>query len=281
MRIDEVIVPSTLGEALAALKRNPDALLCAGGTELFSDEPADQAGRPRILISLHGVPELRHISRTDHYIEVGSTTTLGELLALKAEFLPETLRTVIRRIGTYAVRNLATLGGNLSAPGRFRDCFPILACMDALAEYRQGAASRWVNLNRLVGNRGTPLIPKGEILTRIQIPLTGWDLGIAHKLGLPRANSGKTSLFVALARTDKRVLSDIRLFYMSDRALRSREIETSIAGKRIPLSSRDMESALGAYASYCARMGVPESSVPRFLDLVRRAFAQLNEGAPA
>lgn len=208
-------------------------------------------------------------------------TTLAELLALKEGFVPETLRSVVHRIGTFAVRNLATLGGNLSVPGRFRDCFPILACMDALAEYRQGTVSRWMNLNRLIGVRGTPELPPGEILTRIRIPLGGWDFGIAQKFGFPRINSRRSSLFVALARTDKRVLSDIRILYACNRALRSREIESSLAGKKIPLSARDMESAVGAYAAYCSHAGVRESSAARFLGLVRRSFNQLNEGATA
>jgi len=281
VRIDEVIVPATLSEALSALKRNPDAVLCAGGTELFSEGPAGPADRNRTLISLHGIQELRHVSRTDLYVEVGSMTTLAELLALKEGFVPETLRSVVHGIGTFAVRNLATLGGNLSVTDRFRDCFPILACMDALAEYRQGTASRWVNLNRLIGPRGTPEMPRGEILTRIRIPLGGWDLGIAHKLGFPRINSRKSSLFVALARTDKRALSDIRILYACDRALRSREIESSLAGKKIPLLPRDIESAVGAYADYCSHAGIRESSAARFLTLVRRAFNQLNEGVTA
>lgn len=281
MLIDEVIVPASLSETLAALKRNPEAVLCAGGTDLFSEESAGRSGKPRSLISLHAVPELRHVSRTDHYVEVGSMTTLSELLALKEGFLPDPLRDVVRGIGTPAVRNLATLGGNLSCPGRFRDCFPILACMDALGEYRQGTAARWMNLNRLIGSRGTPDLPGGELLTRIRIPLGEWSLGIAHKIGFPRINSRSSSLFVFLARTEKRVLSSIRLIYSGDRAVRSREIEASLVGKRIPLSARETESALGAFSAYCIQAGIPDSSTARFLGLIRQAFGQLNEGAPS
>ena len=279
MRIDEVIVPNAPSEALAALKRNPEAVLCAGGTDLFSQAPIEHDQKPRTLISLHAIPELRQVYRTDHYLEVGSMTTLSELLVLKEGFLPETLRSVVSRIGTFAVRNLATLGGNLSVHGRFRDCFPILACMDALAEYRQGNASRWVNLNRLVNSRGTPEIPRGELLTRIRIPLAGWDLGIAHKIGFPRINSHRDSLFVALARTDKRILSDFRILFSGDRALRSREIESTLVGKKVPLAARDMEAAMNAYASYAASTNVPDSSIRRFLALLHRTFIQLNEVA--
>ena len=279
MRIDEVIVPAGLGEALTALKRNPGAVLCAGGTEIFSGTSADRTEKPRTLVSLHSLPELRHVSRTDHYVEVGSMTTLSELLNLKEGFLPETLRGVVRGIGTFAVRNLATLGGNLSVADRFRDCFPVLACMDALAEYRQGTLARWVNLNRLIGAGGTPELPGGELLTRIRIPLGEWDLGIAHKLGFPRINSRDSSQFVVLARVEKRVLSDVRIMYSFGRALRNREIEAALGGKKIPLPSRDMETAIGSYGSYCAQTGIPESTTARFLALVRRAFSQLNEGS--
>ena len=279
MRIDEVIVPASLNEALVSLKRNPAAVLCAGGTELFSEESSDRDDKPVTLVSLHSLSELRHVFRTDHYVELGSMTTLAELLALKEEFLPETLRKVLRGIGTFAVRNLATLGGNLSAPERFRDCFPVLACMDARAEYRQGTAARWVNLNRLVGEHGRPQLPQGELLTRVRIPLGEWSLGMAHKLGFPRINSRSSGLFVVLARIEKRVLSEIRIIYTCEHTLRKREIESSLIGKKIPLNSRDADAALGAYADYCTQADIPDFTAARFLALVRKAFSQLNEGA--
>ena len=278
MRIDEVIVPANLNEALAALKRNPDATLFAGGTELLSEEATESPKKTATLISLHSIPELRHVSRTDHYLEVGAMTTLTELINLKEGFLPETLREVLRTIGTFAVRNLATLGGNLSNPGRFRDCFPVLACMDASAEFRQGSTSRWVNINRLVNDQGLPAPPRGELLTRIRIPLAEWSLGMAHKLGLPGINSSRSGLFVILVRTEKRALSDIRIFHSCERAIRRREIESALIGKKIPLPARDVDSALGSYAAYCTNSGLAESSAVRFLALVRKAFNLLDDG---
>ncbi|HSV56047.1 MAG TPA: FAD binding domain-containing protein [Magnetospirillaceae bacterium] len=273
MRINEVMTPSSLGEALSALRRTPDAVLCAGGTSLFSEDQPE-AG---LIISLHSIPELRQVSRTDHYVEIGSMTTLAELLTLKEGFLPHALGNVIRGIGTFAVRNLATLGGNLSDPFRFRDCFPVLACMDALAEYRHAAASRWVNLNRLIDSRGLPSVPRGEILTRVRIPLAQWSMGAAHKLGYPRVNSPLPGLFVILARTEKRIISEIRIFHSCERALRSREVENSLIGRRVPLGNRETSSALSAYATYCSDAGIPESSAARFLSLLRRALGILGE----
>jgi len=279
VQANEVIVPTSLNDALAALKRNPNAVISAGGTTLFSDESVLSSGEPKTILSLHAIPELKAISRTDRYVEVGSMTPLSELLGLKEGFIPEAMREVLRNIGTFAVRNLATLGGNLSSGTRFRDCFPVLACMDALAEYRHLSAARWVNLNRLINDQGYPLIPQNEILTRIRIPLAEWKINVVQKFGVPLTNSLNGAIFVFLARLDKRALSDFRIFYSYERALRSREAESAIIGKKIPLSERDIELTLNAYKSVCQQREVSQPQTARFLALVRRAFALLDEGA--
>lgn len=279
MRINEVIAPTSLNEALAAYKRDPDSVLYAGGTELFGDGMPNAVSKPQTVLALHAIPELRTVSRTDHYVEVGAMTPLSELLSLKEGFIPEALRETIRNVGTFAVRNLATLGGNLCNSRRFRDCFPPLACMDALAEFRYFSQSRWINLNRLVDGRGLPVIPRGEILTRIRIPLKEWSLNVVQKLGSPRINSYRTSIFVLFARMEKRALVDFRIFYSSDRALRNKEIEASLLGKKLPLTARDADATLNAYGEYCKQSSVPETESYRFLPLVQKALALVNEGA--
>lgn len=278
MRIDEVIAPSILGDALASLKRFPDSVLYAGGTAFFQGDLESPAHSPATVLSLHSISELKSINRTDRYIEVGAMTPLSDLLALKEGFIPGALRDTIRNIGNFAVRNLATLGGNLSCRDRFRDCFPVLACMEALAEFRQASSSRWVNLNRLVDDHGLPAIPKGEILTRVRIPLMEWNIGVVQKFDASRAYSERRALFVFLARLDKRAISDFKIFYTHDNALRDRAAETALMGKKIPLSSRDIDATLGAYESLCARTELDRIQSVRFLSLVRKALSLLNEG---
>jgi CO/xanthine dehydrogenase FAD-binding subunit len=280
VQISEVIAPTSLADALAASRNHPNALFSAGGTTLWTDI-GTLSTEPQIIISLHRVPEIKSVSRTDRYVEVGAMTPLSELLALKEGFIPEALREALRGIGTFAVRNVATIGGNLSYRTRFRDCFPVLACLDALAEFRSASSSRWVNLNHLIGAKGAPDLPKGELMTRIRIPLSEWNIDIVQKIGTPRGNSDQSALFIFLARTDKRTLSDFRIMYSMGRALRIRETEASIAGKKLPLSARDLAAIINSYSELCRQSEVTEAHRLRFLSLVRRAFALLGEGTSA
>lgn len=273
-----MIAPTTLSDALAAARRHPEAVFSGGGTTLW-DETDDLRGTPRPVLSLHRIPELKSVSRTDRYVEVGALTPLADLLALKEGFIPEALREVLLGIGTFAVRNVATIGGNVSCRTRFRDCFPVLACLDTLAEYRSSSSSRWVNLNRLIGATGLPDLPGDELLTRIRIPLMEWNVNIVQKTGTCRENSTKGSLFVFLARTEKRALSDFRAVYSTGRFLRSRDTESALAGKKLPLSSRELDLTLDSYSKISREAGLEESHHLRLLSLVRRAFFLLGEGA--
>ncbi len=267
-----------MGDALSNLKRHPDAVLVAGGTTFFGDESFPPLPDRSTILSLHGIRDLSAISRTDRYVEVGAMTPLSDLLSLKEGFIPEALRKTLKGIGNFAVRNLATIGGNLLAGGGFGDSFPVLASMDALAEFRQATSSRWMNLNRLISEEGAIQIPSGELLTRMRIPLTEWNINVVQKFGSRRRGSDGGALFVFLARTDKRVLSDFRTFFLCDRALRNRPAETALAGRKLPLSSRDIELTLNAYASSCRLAELPEPQSSRFLSLVRKSLTVLNEG---
>ena len=134
VRVDEVASPVTMQEALAFLKRRPDAVLWAGGTLLMIDPGSWPRAVSSGVMDIHRIPELSQIYRSDRHVELGACVPLSRLLAIPKRSILGPLKTAALRVGGRATRNLATLGGNIASARRFMSCFPALSCMDATVE---------------------------------------------------------------------------------------------------------------------------------------------------
>ena len=71
------------------------------------------------------------IERRDGGLRIGATTTLT---ALAAQDAVPVLATAARRTGSWAVRNMATVGGNLFSAPRGGDVATALLALDAVVE---------------------------------------------------------------------------------------------------------------------------------------------------
>ncbi|MCX7025616.1 MAG: FAD binding domain-containing protein [Spirochaetes bacterium] len=274
----DVFVPSGVVEILAVMKQHPDSLLVAGATSIMASATGRSAALSPVVVSLERAQELKAISRTDRFVEFGAMTTLSELLSLRKGTVPSILKERAAGIGTFTVRNLATLGGALSCATRFRDVFAPLACLDALAEFRTPQGSSWVNVNRLAGENGRPVIRPGSLLTRIRIPADEWDFAISRRYGLDGYESERNAVLSCVCRMNKHTISEIRIAEAGAELVRSREAETMLIGRKLPLAERDKDAALEAYAGRCAALGLSGVRTARFLGVLRTLFECLDRG---
>jgi CO/xanthine dehydrogenase FAD-binding subunit len=141
----------------------------AGGTDLLPDMDEGKS-EPRILLSLHRLPwrELRW--RAGH-LEVGATLPLAELERDPelAQRIPGLLEAV-GAVGGVALRNQATLGGNLVRASPVSDLIPILLALETEVAVLGPAGERTVPLEEfLLAPRRTSL-QRGELVRRVVIP---------------------------------------------------------------------------------------------------------------
>jgi CO/xanthine dehydrogenase FAD-binding subunit len=235
---NQVFTPTTLAELYASWARFPDAVLYAGGTEIARTQAGRTLHLPRNIISLSRIDELRRISRTERYLEIGAAVTLDEILSL-GKIVPEALRRALQDAANPQVRNLATIGGNLCCAKRRMDAFAPLAALDARLELRTAMASRWVAAARFAPAFGPPLLAEQEILTRLRVPLEAWDYIVHRKLGQARWPDDEGGVFTFIARAQKGILSEVRLVFAGVTLIRDREIDTDFVGKSLPLARRD------------------------------------------
>ena len=115
----ELLQPNSVAEAQSILEQHGgDAWVLAGGLDSF-DWLKDRIKRPRMVVDLSGIEELRGIRPTSEGIEIGAMTTLTELvehpvLGQQYSLLSEAASVV----ASPQIRNQGTIGGNVSQDTR-------------------------------------------------------------------------------------------------------------------------------------------------------------------
>ncbi len=207
----EYLAPKNLDDAVCLLaERGGDALLVAGGTDLFPNMKRRQF-EPKYLIGLSGLRELRGVKRDDGNLVIGAGTTLTELSNhLTTQQSCPALTTAAGLVSSPQLRNAGTIGGNLCldtrcnyydqtyfwrkaigfcmkkdgdiclvAPGGSRcwaisstDCAPVAVAVDARMRLVGPNGAREIPASALYRDDGMDYLAKAhdEILTEIVLP---------------------------------------------------------------------------------------------------------------
>lgn len=111
--------PVDLDDALSLAERYGDSGWVLGGGQDTYGWLKDRAKNPQAMIDLTGVESLRGIRETDDGIEIGATTTLREIIRderINRDY--SLLAQAAGRVASPQIRNVGTLGGNLSQDTR-------------------------------------------------------------------------------------------------------------------------------------------------------------------
>ncbi len=111
----ELLQPGSAADAQRLLEQNGEAAwVMAGGMDSF-DWLKDRIKKPRVLVDLSGVDELRGVRVTSDGVEIGAMTTLTEI-ANHAEIKKNygVLAEAVSLVASPQIRNQGTLGGNVS-----------------------------------------------------------------------------------------------------------------------------------------------------------------------
>lgn len=256
--------PRSLGEALALFVPNPQAQLFAGGTAWSTDPLSSAIRLSPVTISLHLAEDLKKVVFGERFLDLGGALTLNQLLAVGNPWIPGVLKDAARVIGTSALRNLATLGGNLCQKSVLGDLFPVLHLLGAQLEVRNLRGARWL-ASQSIADEGRVVLQPGEILTRIRIPHEVWPQGFYQKIGNIRTPWDERLALVALARTKDAQLESIRLsFHIPHSGLvRHKEMESELAGQPLPLTARARTQAMERIDEALSQLPIPASVFQR------------------
>src|SRR6188474_1118062 len=115
----ELFQPQSVNDAVGVLNRHgADAWVMAGGMDTF-DWLKDRIKKPKVIVDLGMINELRGIKDAGGGLEIGATTTLTTIAndPMVKERFP-LLATAALIVASPQIRNQGTLGGNVSQDAR-------------------------------------------------------------------------------------------------------------------------------------------------------------------
>src|ERR1700690_45127 len=115
----DLLQPSTISDAQKLLQQHgADAWVMAGGLDSF-DWLKDRIKRPKVLVDLSGIEELKGVRATSDGIEIGAMTTLTEVVnnpLIKQHY--GLLAQGAELAASPQIRNQGTIGGNVTQDAR-------------------------------------------------------------------------------------------------------------------------------------------------------------------
>jgi len=139
---------ASLGEAAAALQSDRSARFLAGGTLVMrAINEGDLSFSTVVRATDRSFVEIRPAGAR---VTLGAGVTMGQILANRELAF---LHPVARAIGGPAIRNMATVGGNLFAPSPYGDFTVALLALDATLALQSGYSGRETPLEEFLANR--------------------------------------------------------------------------------------------------------------------------------
>lgn len=157
-------------EACSLLATSESASVLAGGTDLLV-EIRNGLRVPKLLVDIKSIDELSRLDTDGPEMAIGAAVPLNTIAEHRAirDALPALAEAALS-IGTYQLRNRATLAGNLCNASPAADSAPVLLSLGAMISTAGASGRRTVPISELfTGVKQTCLAP-GEIVTAIRIP---------------------------------------------------------------------------------------------------------------
>lgn len=249
----EYITAASVAEASRMLgSMGAEAKVLAGGTDIL---PMMKQGTlaTKTLISITRLSELKKIS-----FEKGKGHIIGALAThnevMKSTVLQEKYLSVCEtahRMANNQIRNIGTIGGNITNAVPSADFPPILITLGAMVTLQNSSGSRTLPLEEFFTGPRRSVIKQDEILTEIVIPENGFTGSTYHKFGLRRSGAlAVVGVAVAVAM-EGNICKDARIVLgaVAPTPIRAKEAEALLKGKEVSDTLLEEAGKLAAAAS--------------------------------
>jgi carbon-monoxide dehydrogenase medium subunit len=239
MRFD-YLEPETIEETLAMLsKYNGRSKIIAGGTDLIL-QIRRKAIKPEYVIDITRIPGLDYITFDDQQgLRFGSLTTIRALeTSVELQKNYPIISQAASQLGSVAIRNVATLGGNLCNALPSAETAQVLVALSAQVRIIGPGGDRTLPLEDFFTGVGETLLKPNELLLEILVPKIA-----PHTSGMYIKHSARGTIDLAIVNIavvmtmepDKKVCKDARIVLgaVAPTPLRAKKAENVLKGKKI------------------------------------------------
>ena len=253
-------IPATLPEALH-LRAEKGARPLAGGSDLMVQSKRGIGLAPEFpydVMIITGLSELRGIrSLDDGSVEIGALTTPAEIAA--SDIVPWHVRQAAAGMGAIALRNTATIGGNIGNASPKGDLPQPLIMLDADVVLASIHGSRRMKLDDFILGSKKTALGNDEIIRSVIIPPHDFTYLFYRKIGMRKANAISKLSLSAAATVKDGVILDFRAASgaAGPKVIRSHEAEDIIRGHRTEELPSIMDSFLEAWDNAISPHAIP------------------------
>lgn len=219
-------IPKTLKEALDILSKH-NCYIMSGGTDLMVQKHKSSGLLPTFdkdILYVANLKELDYIKEDKSKIYIGAETRYSEML--ESPLIPDVFKMVIKEIASPAIRNMATMAGNIANASPAGDSLVPLNLFNASVVLQSKGQKREVLVKDFI--LGVRKIDRqiDEMITEIIIPKT--ELKVSYtKVGSRKAESITKISFMGGYKVENNKVVDLRIAFgsVATKVVRSPEIE--------------------------------------------------------
>ena len=228
--------PESVKEASESLARYGDsAKVYAGGTELLL---AMKEGLVHFecLVNVKKIPGLDRITLDNGNVRLGALSTHRQLE--RSETLQEALPVLVemeRNVANLRVREVGTIGGNLTFAEPHADPGTLLLALDATVVVQKAGGSRDIPMNEFFVDAYEAAVEEDEVVAEIVVPVPGPGAAVRYrKFGYLERPSAGVALHVA-ADEARESVQDVRIAVgcVGPKSMRVEEAEAVVRGKSL------------------------------------------------
>ncbi len=252
MNAFEYFLPKTAKEAAKLLKKHPDAMVLAGGTDMLV-RMKGRFYRPSTIIDVKRLPKADEISFT-----VKSGLSIGPAVSMRqAELSPAVLTRCpsiaqgAAFVGSIQIRNRATVIGNICNAAPSADTAPGIIVHGGKARIVGPNGRRTMDVEDFIKGPGKTDLRRGEFVAGIQIPTPPARTGSAYVRHTPRvamdiAVVGVGAMVTLAPKRD--VCQDIKIVLgaVAPVPLRAVQAEALLIGQELTASRIEQAAAAAA-----------------------------------
>jgi xanthine dehydrogenase FAD-binding subunit len=165
MRRFDMYVPDDLTDLLEYLDSHQSAVqLITNGSDLINRIRKREV-TPKVIVDLSGLSEFNYVRKDGETIRIGALTTIADLASSPViDPRHAVFREVAAKFGGPAIRNVATIGGNICAASSSEDLLPVLLVLDAKVRLKSKLGERILPLEEFMKGKRLIDLKANEIL---------------------------------------------------------------------------------------------------------------------
>jgi len=163
-------IPCSLNDALDIYNNNPEAIIINGATDTAIRQTKNNEKLFNIIDISH-IEELKYFRKDNDNYYIGAGLCIQKLLG----FLKDTITSLydtLEYFGSWQIRNLATIGGNVSTASPIGDTLPVLISLKSSVKLKNITKERIINIEDFIIDYRKTSLKKDELLTEVIIPKT-------------------------------------------------------------------------------------------------------------